>query len=159
MADFFAAYAHPIVFLHVISAVIWIGGMIAVRVAVHPVMQSIEDPRVRLGKSLRITKRLFGLVALFVAALLVTGLVMALATDGHHGPHKGLFIAKEAIWTVIALNYGLMIVLRNRSQRLFDAGEIQRAGKLAGTIPTRLLPINILLGMVAIWLGVSLRGF
>jgi len=42
-------YNHTVVFLHVLSAFVWVGGMIAIRVAVHPVLQSIEDPKTKLG--------------------------------------------------------------------------------------------------------------
>ena len=46
LADFFKNYSSIIVFLHVISAVIWVGGMIAIRFAVHYSMQNIEEPKI-----------------------------------------------------------------------------------------------------------------
>lgn len=55
MVEFFGTYAHEIVFLHVFSAIVWIGGMIAIRLAVHPNLQRIEDPEVKLGRILAIT--------------------------------------------------------------------------------------------------------
>ena len=39
MTELFNNYGHLIVFLHVLSAFVWVGGMIAIRVAVHPVIQ------------------------------------------------------------------------------------------------------------------------
>jgi len=94
---------HAVVFLHVLSAFVWVGGMIAIRIAVHPVMQSIDDASIRLGKTLHITGRLFALVAPFIAALLLTGLYLAVAYEGHAGAQKSLFLAKEIIWTVMTL--------------------------------------------------------
>jgi len=44
--DFFRDYGKYIVFLHVISAIIWIGGMIVVKFIVAPVMASIQDVKV-----------------------------------------------------------------------------------------------------------------
>ena len=38
MGEFFVNYGHILIFLHVLSAIIWVGGMIAMRVAVHPVI-------------------------------------------------------------------------------------------------------------------------
>jgi len=94
-----------VVFLHVLSAFVWVGGMIAIRVAVHPVLQSIDDPKIKLGKTLEITGRLFHLVIPFILTLLVTGLMMAIATKGHHGSLKSLFLSKEIIWIVMTLNF------------------------------------------------------
>ncbi len=46
-------------FLHVISAVIWVGGMIAIRLAVHYSMQEIDDPKIKLGRTLESLRRFF----------------------------------------------------------------------------------------------------
>ena len=159
MQGLFQHYAHMIVFAHVIGAIVWIGGMIAVRIAVHPVMQSIDDAQLKLGKTLQITGRLFHLVIPFILLILITGLIMAIAMDGHHGANKGVFIAKEVIWTVMVLNYGLMYFKRFKAQRLFEAGELSKAKALVANIPNLLLPINIVLGVTALWLGITLRGY
>ncbi|ADV46822.1 hypothetical protein [Nitratifractor salsuginis] len=158
MKDLFANYAHIIIFLHVLGAFVWVGGMIAVRAAVHPALQSIEDPKVRLETTLRVTGRLFALVAPFILLILLTGLVMVIALDGHHGANKTIFIAKEGIWTVMALNYLFMVFKRARAWKLFQAGDPAAAKAQVANIPNLLLPINILLGVVALWLGITLRG-
>ena len=49
LIDFFKNYSSIIVFLHVISAVVWLGGMIAIRFAVHYSIQNIEDPKIKLA--------------------------------------------------------------------------------------------------------------
>jgi uncharacterized membrane protein len=65
MVNIFTEYSSIIVFLHVLSAVVWVGGMIAIRGAVHPSLQSIDDPKIKLGKTLQIVGRLFHLVIPF----------------------------------------------------------------------------------------------
>jgi len=174
MTEFFNNYGHLIVFLHVLSAFIWVGGMIAIRVAVHPVIQrggvtaaqmlendvksAMLEPKQRLGITLQITGRLFNLVMLFIAILFVTGLMMAIATDGHHGDLKSIFLSKEIIWTIMAVNYTYMYIKRAKAWMLFSKGEVALAKAQMSLIPNLLLPINIVLGIVALWLGVSLRG-
>ena len=153
MQEFFSNYSTILVFLHVVSAVIWIGGMIAIRVAVHPVLISFEDGKLKLGANLRIVGRLFNLVLPFILILLLTGLVFALS--GYKSP---LTHIKEAIWTVMTLNYAFMYFKRAKAQKLFNNGDIEGAKKCVKILPTVLLPINILLGMAAIMLGVILRG-
>ena len=174
MTELFNNYGHLIVFLHVLSAFIWVGGMIAIRVAVHPVIQrggvtagemlqndvmsSMLVPKQRLGITLQITGRLFNLVMLFIAILFVTGLTMAIATGGHHGDLKSLFLSKEIIWTIMTVIYIYMYIKRAKAWKLFSKGEVALAKAQLSLIPNLLLPINIVLGIVALWLGVSLRG-
>jgi uncharacterized membrane protein len=174
MTELFNNYGHLIVFLHVLSAFIWVGGMIAIRVAVHPVIQrggvtagemlqndvtsSMLVPKQRLGITLQITGRLFNLVMLFIAILFVTGLTMAIATGGHHGDLKSLFLSKEIIWTIMTVIYIYMYIKRAKAWKLFSKGDVALAKAQLSLIPNLLLPINIVLGIVALWLGVSLRG-
>jgi len=159
MSELFKEYAHIIIFLHVLGAFIWVGGMIAVRIAVHPVLQKIDNPKSRLGVTLQIIGRLFALVAPFILLLLITGLIMAIALDGHHGAQKMLYIAKESIWSVMTLNYLFMFWRRLEAWRLFQSGNLDEAKAKIAPIAKLLIPINIALGVFALWLGVSLRGF
>ena len=174
MTELFNNYGHLLVFLHVLSAFIWVGGMIAIRLAVHPVisrggvtaagmlqndvMDSMLKPKQRLGITLQITGRLFNLVIPFIVILFATGLIMAIATSGHHGDLKSLFLSKEIIWTIMAVNYTYMYSKRAKAWKLFSKGEVALAKAQMSFIPNLLLPLNIVLGIVALWLGVSLRG-
>lgn len=174
MTELFNNYGHLIVFLHVFSAFIWIGGMIAIRVAVHPVVsrggvtaeQMLQNevttlmlvPKQRLGITLQITGRLFNLVMPFIVILFVTGLVMAIATGGHHGDLKSLFLSKEILWVIMGINYTYMYIKRAKAWKLFSQGDVALAKAQLSLIPNLLLPINIVFGIAALWLGVSLRG-
>jgi len=153
MSTLFQNYSTLLIFLHVISAVVWIGGMIAIRAAVHPTLQSIEDPKIKLGKTLEIVGKLFHLVIPFIALLLITGIIFELA-----GFKTPLVHIKEAIWTIMTLNYIFMYIKRAKAQKLFKSGKLAEAREQVKLLPKLLLPINILLGMVAIFLGVELGG-
>ena len=59
MQDIFLEYKTIIVFLHVISAVVWVGGMIAMRFAAHPSFMEIESPLKRLEHISKALKKLF----------------------------------------------------------------------------------------------------
>ena len=144
-----------IVFLHVFSAVIWIGGMIAIRVAVHPVLQSFEDGKLRLGTTLKIVGRLFNLVIPFIILLLVTALIFEIKFN----INSPLIHIKEAIWTIMTINFIVMYIKRLKAVKLFNSGNIADARDKVAIIPKLLLPINIFLGVVAIVVGVILRGF
>lgn len=158
MKEFFADYAGIIVFLHVLGATIWVGGMIAIRIAVHPSMQTIDDPKVKLGKTLMIMGRLFNLVLPFIIVLLLTAIVMLLGIGFKGGELESITYVKEAIWTLMMLNFAYMYYKRSIAQKLFDSGNLKEAKAKVSNIPNVLLPINIVLGVFAIYLGVVLRG-
>ncbi len=155
MSDFFAAYQAPIIFLHVLSAVVWVGGMIAIRFAAHYSFAQLETP-LKLARTAHTLRNLFAIVVPFVLILLITALIMAIAMGLHHGELKLLAFAKEGIWTVMALNLGAMILRRNQAQRFIDTLDFAAAAALLGPIGRVMVPVNIALGVVAIYLGVML---
>lgn len=155
MQELFKNHASIIIFLHILSAVIWVGGMIAIKFAVHPSIQSIEDPKIRLGKNLQIVGRLFMLVMPFIAISVACALII-IKGAGYTG---SIVHAKEALWTLMTLNYAYMFFQRSRAQKFYNNGDMANAKKMMTLLPTLLLPINIVLGLIAIFLGVMLRGF
>ena len=173
LIELFGTYAHEIIFLHIISAIVWVGGMIAIRLAVHPNLQLIDDKEVRLGKTLAITGKFFNIVIPFIIILVITATVMAVGlgfrvsavnevgeiiSQSAYATYQLVHI-KEAIWLVMGINFTFMYIKRLKAQKLFDSGELLKAKDEVKLIPNILLPINIILGVVAIWLGVTLRGF
>lgn len=154
MQTFFEEYKTIIIFLHILSAVIWVGGMIAIKVAVHPVLQSIEEPKIKLGKTLHIVGRLFNLVMPFIGIIALCGVIIIQGT----GLSGVIVHIKETLWTIMTLNYTYMYIKRTQAQKLFDLGNFASAKEHVRLLPNILLPLNILLGVIAIFLGVMLRG-
>ena len=149
----FSNYPQAIVFLHVLSAIIWIGGMIAIRLAVHPTMQSIDDPKIKLGKTLALMGKFFNIVMPFIFILLLTAIVLIFAME--KSPELQM---KENIWMIMTANFIWMYTKRYKAQKLFNRGELPQAKAMVALIPKFLLPLNIVLGLIALWLGVGLRG-
>jgi len=153
MSELLTNYINIIIFLHVLGATIWIGGMIAIRLAVHPTMQSIEDPKIKLGKTLILVGKFFNLVIPFILLVLLTALALVYVTN-QTTSHNMKFI----IWFIMTANFTWMYLKRHKAQKLFDEGKLPDAKATIALIPKLLLPINIVLGIIAIWLGVELRG-
>jgi len=151
--EFFAEYKLIIVFLHVLSAVVWVGGMVAMRYAAHNSFQEIESPLKRLERTAHALKRLFCIVAPFVLVLLITAIIMIKGYDISATEYKTFAYAKEAIWTVMFLNLGVMIRRRNNAQKAIEKGEMVLAKEQLGVIGKYMVPVNIALGVVAIFLG------
>ncbi len=156
MAELFAEYKTLIVFLHVISAVIWVGGMIAMRYAAHPSFMDITSPAERLERVIHALKRLFTIVFPFTIILLLTAVIMILGYDLKSTPYSGLGHAKEAIWIVMFLNYLLMIKRRNRAVDFLAKNDIVGAKIAMSLVGKYMIPLNIILGVIAIFLGSTL---
>ena len=158
--EFFASYGRFLVFIHIVSAVIWIGGMIVVKFVVAPSVAKIQDVKLRLSRTLEIMQRLLNFAMLFMMLLAITGTFMSLGVDFKHSS-PSLYILvhiKEAVWTLMALNFIYIYRKRNSAERQFVSGDDGSAAESIFTISKYLLPLNIFLGFVAIYFGVILRG-
>ena len=171
LSQIFTDYRNIIVFLHVISAVVWVGGMIAMRFAAHYSFGMLENTHIKIERSAHALKRLFAIVAPFVVILIITAVIMAVgygfrtaAVDASgnvlnaYAMHVyNLVHVKEAIWLVMSVNFIAMVVRRNKAQTLIKNGDLRGAGAILKLIGTYMVPLNIILGICAIYLGVTLR--
>ncbi|MBP7748751.1 MAG: hypothetical protein KA070_01245 [Aliarcobacter sp.] len=159
MIDLFKNYSSIIVFLHVTSAVIWVGGMIAIRFAVHYSMHNIEDPKIKLGRTLENLKRFFSMVIPAILTLLITAIIMIIALGFKGTELYSIVIVKEIIWTIMTVIFITIYIKRNKAQKAFDSGDFANAKNNLLPIATYFIPANIILGLIAIFLGITLRGF
>ena len=159
MSEFFSNYSSFIVFLHVIAAVIWVGGMIAIRFAVHYSMQDITDPKIKLGRTLESLRRFFNMVIPSIVVLLITAIIMILGLNLKESPNYSIAIAKEVIWTIMTVIFIFIYIKRNKAAKAFENGQLPIAKEHLAPLASYLIPINTILGIVAIFLGVTLRGF
>ncbi|TKI68722.1 hypothetical protein FCU45_09940 [Sulfurimonas crateris] len=153
MQDIFLEYKTLIVFLHVISAVVWVGGMIAMRYAAHYSFLEIESPQKRLERIVHALKRLFYIVIPFVVTLLVTAIFMIKGYSLSQSDFSALSHAKEGIWSIMFINLIVMILRRNRGEKMLNDGNMLGAKNQIEFIGKFMVPLNIILGITAIFLG------
>ncbi len=159
MTELFQSFSAPIVFLHVISAVLWVGGMIAIRFAIHYSIQNIAEPKIKIERTLDNLKRFFNMVIPAIAILLITAVIMIIALGFKGTPIYGVVIAKEAIWTLMTIIFITIYIKRNKAEKAFLAGDYITTKAHLAPIAKYFIPLNIALGIIAIYLGVTLRGF
>lgn len=157
MSDFVMTYRLELIFLHVVGAVVWVGGMIAMRFAAHPAFMDIGDPVERLPKISKALKRLFLLVMPFVLILAATGAILTIGYGIKHTDFHYLTHIKEGIWTIMFINLVAMMLRRSKADKMMREGNYKKAGELLGLIGKFMVPVNIALGMAAIVVGVLLR--
>mgnify|MGYP003446633961 FL=1 len=159
MSELFNNFSSSIVFLHVISAVIWVGGMIAIRFAVHYSIQNIEDPKIKLARTLELLKRFFNMVIPAILTLLITAIIMIIALGFKGTELYNVVVIKEIIWSIMTLIFITIYIRRIKAQKAFDNNDFLNAKNNLLPIATYFIPVNIVLGLVAIFLGITLRGF
>ena len=158
MIDLINNNSSIIVFLHVISAVIWVGGMIAIRFAVHYSMQNIEEPKIKLSRTLENLKRFFYMVIPSILLLLITAVIMIINFKLKETPLYNIATTKELIWIVMTIIFIIIYIKREKAQKAFNNNDMLSAKNNLFPIATYLIPINIILGIIAIFLGITLRG-
>jgi len=170
MVEFFWNYTELIVFVHVLSAVVWVGGMIAMRFAAHYSFQELEGVE-RLKRTAQALGNLFKIVAPFIIILIVTAVLMAVgwgfraaAVDASGNIIDevafhvyNLVHLKEGIWMVMAMNYGYMVWRLLKANKALKSDNLPVAKVMLSMIGKYLVPLNIGLGLIAIYLGVVLR--
>ncbi len=159
MKELFLLSPSFVVFLHVLSAIIWIGGMIAVRFAVHYSMQNIAEPKIKLERTLENLQRFFNIVLPFIIILLFTALLLIFGIGFKETPLNKFVHIKEAIWVIMTLIFITVYIKRNKAQKAFELGDMITTKAQLLPIAQYLIPINIVLGLIAVYLGVTLRGF
>ena len=158
MIDFFNNYSSFVVFLHVISAVIWVGGMIAIRFAVHYSMQNIEEPKIKLGRTIENLKRFFSMVIPSIIVLLITAIIMIIGLGLKETTLYNIVIIKELIWSLMTIIFIIVYIKTNKAQKALLNSDFANAKKYLLPIATYYIPMNILLGIIAIFFGVIIRG-
>lgn len=135
-------------FLHLMSVVVWVGGMFFAYMVLRPVAASALEPPQRLTLWAGVFGKFFPWVWVSVALILVTGLYMMMLLSSATIPHY--------VWTMLVLGVVMMLIFAH----LFFApyGRLKRAvgtqdwkaGGAALMQIRRMVGINLSLGLLTI---------
>jgi membrane protein DedA with SNARE-associated domain len=114
---------------------------------------------IKLGRTLENLKRFFSMVIPSIITLLITAIIMILALGFKDTELYKYVILKEIIWIVMSAIFIIIYIRRNKAQKAFDNKDFANAKNHLNPIAKYLIPINILLGTIALVLGITLRGF
>lgn len=140
------SYVIPL-FIHLLCAAFWVGGMATMHFAVRPAAVATLEPPLRLRMMAATLRRFFVGVDASVALLFVTGVVMILATGGFRSVHwhvqamMGLAIVMAAIYVYIRAS-----VFKALRRAVADS-EWPKAASLLNTV-RQLVGMNLVLGVV-----------
>ncbi|MEX0753403.1 MAG: hypothetical protein WD073_10840 [Xanthobacteraceae bacterium] len=145
-----------VIALHVIGAVIWVGGMFAIYVCLRPALGTLEPPqRLRL---LRATlQKFFSWVWASILLILGSGYWMVFATfGGFSGIGMSIYWMQLFGWTMVALFFWLFHWPWLAFKRAVEAEDWASAGASLDLI-RQVIAVNMPLGLLVIAIGVSAR--
>jgi uncharacterized membrane protein len=137
--------------LHILSAVIWVGGMFFAHQMVRPSVAPLEAPA-RLALWRRIFERFFAWVGAAVILLLLTGFGMqGMGVTGLH------VIIMMILGIIMMLAFGhLFFAPWKRMRRALDANDLQRAAAQLNQI-RHIVEFNLVLGLIVVVVGATGR--
>lgn len=134
--------------LHVLAAVVWVGGMFFAHVCLRPAAVQVLEPPLRLNLWVQVFKRFFFWVWISVFVLLASGYWMIF---GFYGGFSGLGMhihIMHGIGIVMVLIYMHVFFASYRKLRhAVIVEDFQEGGKRLAQI-RKLVGINIILGLV-----------
>ena len=143
--------------LHLVAAIVWMGGMTFMLVALRPAAMEVLEPQVRARLMGAVWRRFFGAVWVAIAALLLTGSHMyMLAFKAAQSSTAGV-VALPLGWSLM-LGIGTVMVLLfghiyfagfGKFRRALAAEQWPVAAQAAAQI-NRLVIVNFVLGWLAI---------
>ncbi|MFY0676320.1 MAG: CopD family protein [Neptuniibacter sp.] len=140
---------HTLLTIHLLSAVIWVGGMFFAYVCLRPVAASLLAPPQRLSLWADVFQRFFKWVWLAIAALILSGHGMIAMYGGFAQIGLHIHIMLGLGYLMIAL-YAFLFFLRYKQLRVAVAEENwQAAGGFLNKI-RHIVAVNLILGLITI---------
>jgi uncharacterized membrane protein len=132
--------------LHLLAAIVWVGGMFFAHMALRPAAQELLEPPQRLPLLKKVLDRFFPWVWLAVILILITGYWVFL---GPWQGQAGLYVhVMQGLGLVMAGLYSFIYFLPYRRMgRALEAGDIPAAGAHMAVI-RRIIGINLVLGLI-----------
>lgn len=136
--------------LHILAAVIWVGGMFFAHVVLRPVAAGQLEPPLRLALWVGVFKRFFPMVFAAIATLLATGYWMVLSFYGGFDA-VGMYV-HIMTWTgyvMMLIFFHVFFAPFKRLKRAVADGDWATGGKSLAQIRV-LVGINLVIGLVVI---------
>ena len=139
-------------FLHVLGAVIWVGGMFFAYMALRPAAASLLEPAQRLPLWQETFRRFFFWVWLCVLGLLLSGLWMILLLGGFRVVSSHVHLMFLIGVVMVAIFAHIYFAPYRRLTRFAGQQDWKAAGLALGQI-RKLVAINLTLGLVNVAVG------
>ena len=145
-----------LVTIHLLSAVVWVGGMFFALIVLRPAVGPM-DPAVRLALWRRVFARFFPAVGIAVLALLATGHAMILVELGGFAAIGLSVHLMEGTGVLMAVLYAVLLLGPYRAfLKALDAGALPAAGRAIERIRW-IITVNLALGVLTLAIATTGR--
>ena len=144
-----------LLFIHLLAAAFWVGGMATLHFAVRPAAVATLEPPLRLRMMAAALRRFFVGVDAAVTLLFVTGVAMILLMGGFRGVHWRV----EAMMSIAVVMAGIYVYIRASVFKSLRRAVDESAWPIAAgrlDMIRKLVSLNLALGVVVF--GVAIVG-
>ena len=134
--------------LHVLSVVVWVGGMFFAYMALRPVAASVLEPPLRLRLWAGVFGKFFPWVWASVALILLTGLYMLMKMGGASAPHYAMSML--VLGVVMMLIFAHVFFAPYKKLKRAVSEQNWKAGGAALAQIRMLIGINLSIGLLTI---------
>jgi len=145
-----------LLFLHILAAAFWVGGMALMHFAVRPAAVATLEPPMRLPFMASTLSRFFAGVSTAIVALLASGLLMVWMSGGFARVHWSVHAMLAVGLVMMALFLHIRFAPYPRLQRAVTAREWPVAAANLNII-RKLVAVNLALGVLVFALAVIAR--
>jgi uncharacterized membrane protein len=152
-------YLGLILTLHILSAIIWIGGMITFIFSLYPSVLQIPNDKLMIRTSIRSLRRYFKILLPAVVILGISGVLMELSGNyDNQAPTIGAMIgAKEAIFVLMAVNFIFGFYKIKEAKQRCMKSDIHYAQDNIRLVIHYFFTLNVLLGIFSLYFGIMIR--
>lgn len=136
--------------LHILSAVIWVGGMFFAYVCLRPTAAALLEPPARLGLWVGVFTRFFPFVWLAVVLLPITGYIMLLSIWGSMGATPIYIHLMNGLGTIMMLIYMHVYFAPFKRLKAAVANQQWPAGAAALAQIRMSISTNLTLGLIVV---------
>lgn len=135
-------------FLHVVAAVVWLGGMAFMLLVLRPSLATLEQPAQKLRLLATVLRRFFAGVWAAIGLLLLSGTYMYGHADAQAVPLGWHLMSGIGVLMFLVFGHLYFAPYRQLQQAVADADWPAAAGR--ATLIARLVSVNFALGWLAI---------
>lgn len=145
--------------LHILSVIVWIGGMFFAHMALRPVVADLLDPPIRLRVMTQVLERFFLWVWIAVILLWLTGLWIIFGYfDGMANVRISVHIMLTLAFIMTALYIYIFFIPFPNLKQAVSIEDFKQAGKNLAKIRS-IIGFNLLLGIITVIIATGGRYF
>lgn len=161
LVDLFGNFGRIIVFFHVVSAALLIGSMAGIRLFVKPMLADISDEKLRCMQSLKIFRRYAYVVIAIMLVIFSASFMMNVGLGFEYANPivYSMIYVKQFLWFFMSFNFFYMYIKFRQSSDAAAKMDFYEANENITVILDYLLPLNLVLSFIALYIGIVIRGY